>query len=136
MLVAGLATWMRWLLRHEIFYGSLIGDQVWEELGAFLQRSWEHPSGTDIRIVRTFVDAGYEPGRIYRFCQAMQAFGVWASKGVGGADRAVVGRPSKNNPARCNVFPLSQHNQNDAFHPIEEHGTRSGFHPHRRLGRR
>lgn len=52
------------------------------------------------------MDSGYEPGRVYRFCQAMQAFGVWASKGVGGADRTVVGGPSKNNPARCNVFPL------------------------------
>ncbi len=95
-----------YLLRHEFFYGSIMGDQVWEELGAFLQRSWEHPSGQDLRIVRTFIDSGYEPQRIYRFCQAMQAFGVWASKGVGGADRPVVGRPSKNNPSRCNVFPL------------------------------
>ena len=53
-----------WLLRHEIFYGSLMGDQIWEELGAFLQRCWEHPSGKDIRIVR-LLWIGIRSGRVY-----------------------------------------------------------------------
>ena len=36
----------------------------------------------------------------------LESSGVRAIKGVGGLNRSEVGRPSRNNSANCNVFPL------------------------------
>lgn len=92
--------------RFTNFYGSPTGERVWNELGKYLRRAWKHPSGNDLRIIRTFIDSGYEPDRVYKFAQVMGGYGIWIAKGVGGSDRPIVGRPSKNNAARVNVFPL------------------------------
>ena len=95
-----------WMLDCRIIYGNPATDYVWTEAAAYLKRPFKHPSGKELRIVRTFVDSGYETQRVYRFVAQMAGHGVWASKGVGGTDRPPVGRPSKNNSARCNVFPI------------------------------
>ena len=95
-----------WMLDLAIFYGAPTGEKVWNDLAIYLRRGWKHPSGNDLRIIRTFIDSGYEPDRVYKFAQVMGGNGVWIGKGVGGSDRPIVGRPSKNNASRVNVFPL------------------------------
>ncbi len=95
-----------YFIDHKIFYGSPANDQVWEELADYLRAPWAHPSGKDMRIIQTLVDSGYETQAVYRFCKRMVGSRVSASKGVGGAGRPAVGRPSKANSANCNVFPV------------------------------
>ncbi len=95
-----------WVVGFQIFYGSPNSDTLWNEVEEYLQTTWPHPSGNDLRITRSFIDSGYQTGSVYNFCKRLEATGVLAIKGVGGENRAEVGRPTKNNTMRCNVFPL------------------------------
>jgi len=95
-----------WVVGFQIFYGSPNSESLWNEVEEYLKTTWPHPSGHDLRITRSFIDSGYETGAVYNFCKRLEATGVRAIKGIGGINRAEVGRPTKNNTARCNVWPL------------------------------
>ena len=95
-----------WIVGFQIFYGSPNSESLWSEVEEYLKTTWPHISGHDLRITRSFIDSGYETGAVYNFCKRLEATGVRAIKGIGGINRAEVGRPSKNNTARCNVWPL------------------------------
>ena len=95
-----------WVVGFQIFYGSPNSESLWSEVEEYLKTTWPHPSGHDLRITRSFIDSGYETGNVYRFCKRLEATGVRSIKGVGGENRAEVGRPTKNNILRCNVWPL------------------------------
>jgi phage terminase large subunit GpA-like protein len=106
VLVNGYSANQTWIVGFQIFYGSPTSESLWNEVEEYLKTTWPHPSGNDLRITRSFIDSGYETGAVYNFCKKLEAIGVRAIKGVGGINRAEVGRPTKNNTARCNVFPL------------------------------
>ena len=106
VLVNGYSNSQTWVVGFQIFYGSPTSESLWNEVEQYLKTTWEHPSGQDLRITRSFIDSGYETGAVYNFCRKLEAIGVRAIKGVGGSNRAEVGRPTKNNTSRCNVFPL------------------------------
>ena len=106
VLVNGYSANQTWIVGFQIFYGSPTSESLWNEVEEYLKTTWPHPSGNDLRITRSFIDSGYETGAVYNFCKKLEALGVRAIKGVGGINRAEVGRPTKNNTARCNVFPL------------------------------
>ncbi len=106
VLVNGYSANQIWVLGMQIFYGNPTADELWNKVEAYLKETWEHPSGQDLRITRSFIDSGYETGAVYQFVKKLETQGVCAIKGVGGMNRGEVGRPSKNNSARCNVFPL------------------------------
>ena len=95
-----------WIVGFQIFYGSPTSQKLWNEVEEYLKTTWPHLSGRDFRVTRSFIDSGYETGAVYSFCRRMESFGVRAIKGVGGDNRAEIGRPTKNNTARCNVFSL------------------------------
>ena len=95
-----------YVVGFQIFYGSPTSISVWDDLEKYLRQTWPHTSGQDLRVTRTFIDSGYETGSVYQFCKRNESIGVRAIKGVGGINRGEVGRPSKNNSARCNVWPL------------------------------
>jgi phage terminase large subunit GpA-like protein len=95
-----------WIVGFQIFYGSPNSESLWNEVEEYLKTTWPHPSGNDLRITRSFIDSGYETGAVYKFCKRLEATGVRAIKGIGGINRAEVGRPTKSNTTRCNVFPL------------------------------
>ena len=106
VLVNGYSHNQIWVLGMQIFYGTPTSEDVWLKVEEYLRTTWTHPSGQDLRITRAFIDSGYETGAVYNFCKRLEATGVCAIKGVGGMNRGEVGRPTKNNSARCNVFPL------------------------------
>ena len=106
LLVCGYSKDASWIIAFQIFYGSPTNQGLWDEVEKYLRQSWPHPSGKDLRITRTFIDSGYETGSVYQFCKKNESSGVRAIKGVGGINRGEVGRPSRNNSAQCNVFPL------------------------------
>jgi phage terminase large subunit GpA-like protein len=95
-----------WIVGFQIFYGSPNSESLWNEVEEYLKTTWPHLSGNDLRITRSFIDSGYETGAVYNFCKRLEATGVRAIKGIGGSNRAEVGRPTKNNTLRCNVWPL------------------------------
>ena len=105
-LVCGYSKDQAFIISMEIFYGSPTNQSLWDDLEEYLRQSFPHPSGKDLRIARTFIDSGYETGAVYNFCLKNGSSGIRAIKGVGGISRAEVGRPSSNNSAKCNVFPI------------------------------
>ena len=105
-LVCGYSNSQTWVVGFQIFYGSPTSESLWLEVEEYLKTTWQHPSGQDLRITRSFIDSGYETGAVYNFCRKLESLGVRAIKGVGGSNRAEIGRPTKNNTSRCNVFPL------------------------------
>ena len=94
------------MLDAQIFYGNPADAKLWEELAEYLARPWQHPAQKEFRIAKTFVDSGYETQAVYQFIKRSAGQNVSASKGVGGENRPPVGRASKNNTARINVFPI------------------------------
>jgi phage terminase large subunit GpA-like protein len=106
VLVNGYSANQTWVVGFQIFYGSPTSESLWLEVEEYLKTTWQHPSGQDLRITRSFIDSGYETGAVYNFCRKLESLGVRAIKGVGGSNRAEIGRPTKNNTSRCNVFPL------------------------------
>ena len=94
-----------WVLDHKIIYGSPTQDIVWNELQKILQTPWTLPNGRDLPIAASFIDSGYLTPEVYKFCRRMQGFRIHATKGVGGI-RPPVGRPSKSNSQRLQVFPI------------------------------
>ena len=106
VLVNGYSKTEIWVLGYQIFYGKPQSEELWELLENYLREAWPHPLGKDLRIARTFIDSGYETGQVYKFAKQLDGMGVHAIKGIGGSNRAEVGRPSRNNSAKCHVFPL------------------------------
>ena len=105
-LVCGYSKDQTYIISFEIAYGSPTNQSLWDDLENYLRQSFPHPSGKDLRIARTFIDSGYETGAVYNFCLKNGSSGIRAIKGVGGINRSEVGRPSSNNSAKCNVFPI------------------------------
>jgi phage terminase large subunit GpA-like protein len=90
----------RFILGHEIIYGSTTLETTWNELDAMLMTRWVHPLGNEIGVEATAVDSG-DGNRtqfVYDFCQPRQHRRVMAIKGMSGA-RPVI-EASKNKKHR------------------------------------
>ena len=106
ILINGYSSNQIYVIAFQIIYGNPTSQDLWNQVEAYIRQTFEHPSSKTLRITRTFIDSGYETGAVYQFCKSLESIGVSAIKGVGGENRAEVGRPSKSNSVRCNVFPL------------------------------
>ena len=96
-----------YILDHKVIYGDPSGTELWEELDKILLEKYPHPVGIDLDIKSTCVDSGgHHTNSVYTFCKQRMSRRVYAIKGVGGKDRAMVGRPSKSNIGKVNLYPL------------------------------
>lgn len=69
-----------WSVDYVIIEGDPEKDEVWEELGALLEREFKHESGAPMRIERMCVDSGYLSTPVYRFARKFKGR-VLATKG-------------------------------------------------------
>jgi phage terminase large subunit GpA-like protein len=79
--------------------------QAWKLLDEFLSETYTHPAG-QLRIVAACVDSGFATQRVYSYVKPRQARRIYATKGVPGAGKAAVGRPTTANRAKLNLLPL------------------------------
>jgi phage terminase large subunit GpA-like protein len=80
---------------------------LWAELDRnVLQRTFEHPSGQRLRVAAVAIDSGYETQRVYRFVKDRQYQRVWAIKGIDGAGRPIMGRPTNRNRLKVPMYPV------------------------------
>jgi len=76
-----------WGIEHKIFWGepalSSKGylPQVWQDLEAWRQKTWEHESGETCRIARLFIDMSYLTSEVLRFCRGKRPL-VWPARGM------------------------------------------------------
>lgn len=103
-----------WLIAVGQVHGDPAKDQTWLELDKELVATFDHESGRKLAMRAIAVDSGgLHTDQVYKFCKtretrrvAGQSQHVYAIKGVGGAGREILGRPSKNNRYKCRLWPL------------------------------
>ena len=96
-----------WSITYKTFYGLPAEDQVWKDLDTFLQTTFLHEYGVLLRISCTCIDTGgHHTKRAYGFVKERQNRRIFAVKGSNQPGRPLVGRPTKSNLARVNLFPV------------------------------
>jgi phage terminase large subunit GpA-like protein len=71
----------RWIIDRFILEGDPYRDLVWDALAYQLNRTYRHPSGTDLSIVRMAVDSGYATQEVYRWARQQGSARVMVIKG-------------------------------------------------------
>jgi phage terminase large subunit GpA-like protein len=96
-----------WVITHEIVYGDPSTPHLWTALGTHIYKTYPTHDGRDLPIRATTIDSGgHFTNAVYSYAKQNAGRRVFAIKGVGGEGRAIVGRPSKNNIGKCNLFPV------------------------------
>lgn len=92
---------------YKIIYGDLKQPEVWQRLDEFLLQTFTKADGTQLRIICACMDSGgHFANEVYRFCRLRTTRRVIAVRGMGGADRPYIPRPTKNNREQTYLFSL------------------------------
>lgn len=95
------------VLKHETLFGDPSTPQLWSALDTHLFRNYETEDGRELAIRATCVDSGgHFTNSVYQYCKKNFGRRVFAIKGVGGDGKPIAGKPSKNNIAKCPLFPI------------------------------
>lgn len=86
-----------WSIDYARFLGNVIHDDVWQQLDEYLQRTWEHASGTKMSIACTAIDSGHEAQRVYKFCKKLELRRTYPVKGQSGWGKGLLNRPKSRN---------------------------------------
>ena len=92
-----------WSIDVEVLWGDPTKPAVWEELWEYLDQTFTHESGAEIKVAATCVDTGGSGGltqSAYEQLRGRQRRKIFAIKGVGGWNRPVVAAPRKSRPGR------------------------------------
>lgn len=92
-------------LDYRVVYGDLSTPHPWEELKKAISEVWDHPVFGEMTPRMTCIDSGgHYTQAVYRFSQIVPR--VTAIKGVSGAGKPMVGKPTRSNLGGAQVFPL------------------------------
>jgi len=93
-----------WGIEEFIFHGDPGKTELWKRLDEKLQVKYASESGEEMPIIATGVDTGgHYTDEAYKFVKASTGR-VYALKGSNQAGGPLVGRPSKRNKAKINLF--------------------------------
>lgn len=96
-----------WSIDYKALYGDPSTAALWMQLDELLQQSYHHPTHGEMIIRSACVDSGgHYTQQVYNYCRARAGRRVFAIKGVGGEGKPIVGRPTKNNIGKINLFPV------------------------------
>lgn len=95
------------VFKHLALYGDPSTPQLWNSLDSILFATYEREDGEHMNIRGACVDSGgHFTNSVYQYCKKHAGRRVFAIKGVGGEGKPISGRPSKNNIAKCPLFPI------------------------------
>jgi phage terminase large subunit GpA-like protein len=96
-----------WSIEYKTLYGDPSTAELWIRLDSILQQRFKHPTHGDMILRAACVDSGgHYTQQVYNYCRSRSGRRVFAIKGIGGEGKPVVGRPSKNNIGKINLFPV------------------------------
>lgn len=100
-----------WSIDYQIFWGSPSVNDVWDQVSDYLETDFEHELGRHLRVRKAAVDtAGHFTKMAYDFVRKcrrkFKSDRVVAVKGAVSPGLPIIGRPSKNNLGRINLFPI------------------------------
>ena len=115
-----------WGIEYKVIIGAITNPATWTQLEEFLGRSWQHESGVQLRIASAMIDTGYQSKIVYDFCKPREVNRVFAIKGVAGANRPIVSRPSRSNSSKVALFSIGVDSAKELIYSrlkIEESGA-------------
>lgn len=96
-----------WSLDYFVLQGDTTTPAVWEDLDRKRAQVFEHPYGVKLRVAAVAIDTqGHSTQTVYRYCKGRFDERVYAIRGVGGAGKPIVGKPSTNNRQRTILYPV------------------------------
>jgi phage terminase large subunit GpA-like protein len=96
-----------WSIAYEAMYGDPSSAELWNRLDVMLQQKFDHPIKGEMVIRSVCVDSGgHYTQQVYNYARLRSGRRVFAIKGIGGSGKPIVGRPSKNNIGKINLFPV------------------------------
>ncbi|WP_132998318.1 phage terminase large subunit family protein [Sulfitobacter pontiacus] len=87
-----------WSLDHQVFWGDPLKPEVWNQLFDYLDQTFEHESGAQMRIASACVDTGGSGGltqAAYEQLRGKQRRNIFAIKGGKGWDNPIASAPKK-----------------------------------------
>ena len=104
-----------WIMEHQIIYGSPENQKTWDDLDAVLGSSYQSEHGV-LTIACTCIDSGgANTDSVYRFCKPREIRRIYAIKGQSQAGKHLVGRATKSNKAKLNLFPIGSDTAKDCI---------------------
>lgn len=97
-----------WGIDYAVLYGDTRLPEVWEQLDGYLLQTWEHATGEQLRLARVFIDSGYIPNQVAKFCAPRRARGVYAIKGASTEKAPEIQGPNRqrHGSVTCEVYNL------------------------------
>lgn len=96
-----------WSVAYEALYGDPSTAELWMRLDTALQQTFTHPVAGEMIVRSACIDSGgHYTQQVYNYARQRAGRRIFAIKGVGGEGKPIVGRPSKNNIGKINLFPV------------------------------
>lgn len=103
--------WGRAEENYKIHFRILRGDpsrqDIWQRLDEALNQTFTHESGVQMRIACTCIDSGgHYAQQVYKYVKTRERNRIYAIKGSSVYAAPIVGRASKSNKGKINLFPV------------------------------
>ena len=96
-----------WSISYKTLYGDPSTPHLWNDLDNILKASYTTESGRQLGIRAACIDSGgHYTQAVYNFVRPREGRRIFAIKGMGGEQRPLVGRPSKNNIGKIKLFTV------------------------------
>lgn len=94
-------------LDWKILYGDPSTPQLWQDLDEILKQTYLTEDGRELSIKSAAIDSGgHYTQAVYDFVRTRQARRIFAIKGMGGEQRPLVSRPTRNNIGKIKLFAI------------------------------
>lgn len=104
-------------IEFRLFHGDPARPEIWNELDLFLQKTFKHESGAILKIACTVIDSGgHFTQQVYQFVKPREGRRIFAIKGVGGAGRPIISRPSTANKGKIKLFSVGTDTVKELVH--------------------
>jgi len=96
-----------WSLGYKTLYGDPSTPHLWNDLDNILKVAYTTESGRQLGIRAACIDSGgHYTQAVYNFVRPREGRRIFAIKGMGGEQRPLVSRPTKNNIGKIKLFAV------------------------------
>jgi phage terminase large subunit GpA-like protein len=96
-----------WSLDYKTLYGDPSTPHLWNDLDNILKAGYVTESGRQLGIRAACIDSGgHYTQAVYNFVRPREGRRIFAIKGMGGEQRPLVSRPTKNNIGKIKLFAI------------------------------
>jgi phage terminase large subunit GpA-like protein len=96
-----------WSIGYGQIYGDLSTPAPWEDLDQVLKQKFITTAGRELPVRSACIDSGgHYTQAVYNFVRPRESRRVFAIKGMGGEQRPLVSRPTRNNIGKIRLFSI------------------------------